>query len=63
MSQKKDLLKLYGHYSKKVAQMLKRGEKLSVDDRTYIENQLVIVQLSLTESKYGGSKEPPTVRS
>lgn len=63
MSQKKDVLKLYGHYSKKVAQLLKSGEKISQDDRTYIENHLVIVQLSLTVSKYTAPKGPSTVRS
>jgi hypothetical protein len=61
-SQKKELLKLYGLYSKKVAQLLKSGEKISMDDRTYIENHLVLVQLSLTISKYTASKGPSAVR-
>ncbi len=56
MSDKKETLKCYAEYSMKLAGLLKDGEKFSAEERTSIQNYLVIVQLALATSKYSGGK-------
>lgn len=56
MPDKSNTLKLYGLYSRKVAELLKEGERITEEDRAYIENHLLIIQLSLTASKYAHPK-------
>lgn len=56
MPDKHNTLKLYGQYSRKIAELLKEGEMITEEDRAYIENHLLIIQLSLTASKYAQPK-------
>ena len=62
MSNKSDILKLYGRYSIELAQHLKDGATLSVEEQVYLENHLLIVQLALTLSKHVRPKRSVPVR-
>lgn len=62
MANKSDILKLYGRYSIELAQRLKEGAALNVDEQMYIENHLLIVQLALAMSKHVRPKRPVPVR-
>lgn len=59
LSDKKQALQRYGEYSMKLARLLKEGAKLDVDEQTFIENHLVMVQLALAMSKYGTAERKP----
>lgn len=58
MSDRKHIIKHYGQYSLKLAELLKEGEKLNLEEQVFIENHLVIVQLAIALSKYSGPKKP-----
>ncbi len=51
MPDKKGALKLYGESCIKVAQLLKNGAALTLDEQTFIENHLVLVHLAIAESR------------
>jgi hypothetical protein len=57
VSDTKHILKSYGEYSVKLAQLLRDGEKLHMDDQIFIENHLLIVQLAITALKHGKPKK------
>jgi hypothetical protein len=59
---KSNVLKLYGYYSVALAQRLKEGATLHVEEQMFIENHLLIVQLALAMSKHAPSKRPVPVR-
>ncbi len=46
----------YGDCCLKLATFLRQQRKLSMDDFIFIENHLLIVQLAITQIKYGGQK-------
>jgi hypothetical protein len=46
------LLKTFGDASTALANYLRQGEKLDVDDRAFIENNILIVQLAYTTWKH-----------
>lgn len=46
-----DMLKRFGAYSLKLAELLRAGARLDSDEMIFIENHLLIVQLALTMSK------------
>lgn len=62
MPNKNNILKLYGEYSVALAQRLKEGATLDAEQREFIENHLLIVQLALAMSKHAGSRKPVPVR-
>ena len=62
MPNKNDILKLYGQYSVALAQRLKEGATLDAEQRMFIENHLLIVQLALAMSKHPESRRPVPVR-
>lgn len=62
MPNKDNILKLYGQYSIALAQRLKEGATLDAEQRTFIENHLLIVQLALAMSKHSRSDRPVPVR-
>ena len=62
MPNKSDILKQYGRCSIELAQRLKDGAVLNVDEQMYIENHLLIVQLALAMSKHLRPKRPVPVR-
>lgn len=49
------VLKQFGGYCAKLAQELK-DESFTPEDRMYVENHLLIVQLALTMSKYSHAR-------
>jgi len=57
MTEKDQILRSFGQYSVKLAELLKRREKLSLDERTFIENHILIVQIAMTIAKYGGAQK------
>ena len=62
MPNKNNILKLYGQYSVALAQRLKEGATLDADQRMFIENHLLIVQLALAMSKHSESRRAVPVR-
>lgn len=62
MSNKNDILKLYGRYSVELAQHLKEGTILNLEEQVYLENHLLIVQLALAMSKHARPKRSVPVR-
>ena len=52
MGRSRNVLKQFGDSCTKLAQQLK-DETFSAEDRMYVENHLLIVQLALMMSKYG----------
>jgi hypothetical protein len=62
MPNKNNILKLYGQYSVALAERLKEGATLDAEQRMYIENHLLIVQLALAMSKHPGPRRPVPVR-
>ena len=61
MSDKKDVLRLYGKYSVELARHL-REAALNAEEQMYLENHLLIVQLALAMAKHGRPKRPVPVR-
>jgi hypothetical protein len=61
MSDKKDVLRLYGKYSVELARHL-REAALTAEEQMYLENHLLIVQLALAMSKHARPKGPIPVR-
>ena len=61
MSNKNDILKLYGRYSVELAQHL-TGTSLNLEEQVYLENHLLIVQLALAMSKHARPKRSVPVR-
>ncbi len=61
MSDKKDVLRLYGKYSVELARHL-REAALNAEEQMYLENHLLIVQLALTLSKHVRPKRSVPVR-
>jgi hypothetical protein len=57
-----EILKLYGRYSVELANHLKQGATLNVEEKMYLENHLLVVQLALAMSKHDKSKRPVPVR-
>jgi hypothetical protein len=57
-----EILKLYGRYSVELANHLKQGATLNVEEQMYLENHLLVVQLALAMSKHAKSKRPVPVR-
>jgi hypothetical protein len=57
MAAKKDILKQYGHYSLKLAQLLKDGVHLDPDEQTSVENQVLIVHLAIVQAKNHARKK------
>lgn len=51
MPDKTGTLKMYGESCLKVAQLLKDGATLTLDEQTFIENHLVLVHLAIAENK------------
>lgn len=51
MPEKRAALKLYGESSVRVAELLKNGARLTLDEQTFIENHLVLVHLAVAESR------------
>ncbi|HEU4683753.1 MAG TPA: hypothetical protein VFS39_04555 [Nitrospira sp.] len=62
MDRKQQILKSYGQYSLQLAQLLKDGEKLTMDDQVFIENHLLIVQLAITALKHGKQSKPAPLK-
>jgi hypothetical protein len=62
MPTSKEVLKLYGEYSVELAQRLKEGITLNIEDQMFVENHLLIVQLALAMSKHAKPKKPVLVR-
>jgi hypothetical protein len=62
MRNSKHILELYGRYSLELAQRLKEGVPLNLEEQMFVENHLLIVQLALTMSKHGRPKRPVPVR-
>jgi hypothetical protein len=62
VSNKSNILKLYGQSSVALAQCLKEGATLNTDEQMFVENHLLIVQLALAMSKHIHSKRPVPVR-
>ena len=48
LSKKTKILKSFGEASTALANYLREGEKLDLDERTYVENHVLIVQLAYT---------------
>lgn len=46
-----DILKPFGEYSVKLAEILKEGYRLDLEELIFIENHLLIVQLAMAMSK------------
>ena len=57
MARNNDVLKRYGKYSMKVAELIKEGGRLSSDDEMAVENSVLIVQLAMTMSRYTRMRE------
>jgi hypothetical protein len=51
MPDKKGALKQYGESCLRVAELLKNGARLTLDEQTFIENHLVLVHLAIAEHK------------
>jgi hypothetical protein len=51
-TKKTKVLKSFGDASTALANYLRDGEKLDVDDRAFIENNILIVQLAYTTWKH-----------
>lgn len=57
MNEKDQILRSFGRCSMKLAEYLKSREKLNVDERTFIENHILIVQIAMTIAKYSGAQK------
>lgn len=62
MPNSKHILELYGQYSLELAQRLKAGAPLSMEEQMFVENHLLIVQLALAMSKHSRRKRTVPVR-
>jgi len=62
MPANKDILRLYGQYSLKLAQLLKEGLQLEQDEQVSLENHVLIVQLAILQAKHSALKKPAQVR-
>lgn len=62
MPAKKDILKLYGQYSIKLADLLKEGLELEQDEQVSLENHVLIVQLAILQAKHSARKKPAQSR-
>ena len=62
MSNKSNILKVYGEASVALAQRLKEGATLNTEEQMFVENHLLIVELALAMSKHIHSKRPVPVR-
>ena len=62
MASKKDILKLYGQSSLKLAQLLKEGVPFDQDEQLSLENHVLIVQLAILQAKYSARKKPAQAR-
>jgi hypothetical protein len=62
VANKHDILRQYGQYSVELAQRLKDGVKLNVEEQMFVENHLLIVQLAMAMSKHIKAKGPVPVR-
>ncbi|HKT33840.1 MAG TPA: hypothetical protein VJR03_03340 [Nitrospira sp.] len=62
MASKHDILRQYGQYSVELAQRLKDGVKLNLEEQMFVENHLLIVQLALAMSKHNKTRAPVPVR-
>ncbi len=51
-TKKTKVLKSFGEASTALANYMREGEKLDVDDRAFIENNILIVQLAYTTWKH-----------
>ncbi len=58
MSDSKRVLRLYAHYSKTLAGLLKQGDFAEVDEWMTIENSLIAVQLALATARLTRHKTP-----
>jgi hypothetical protein len=52
LSKKHKVLRSFGEASTALANYLREGEKLDADERTYVENHVLIVQLAYTTWKH-----------
>ena len=59
MPQSRYILKRYGEYSVKLAQLLKEGGRFNAEDLMYLENHMLIVQLAMAMFKI---KKPVPIR-
>ncbi len=57
MARNNDILKRYGEYSVKVAELIKEGGRLNTDDEMTVENSVLIVQLAMAMSRYNRIRE------
>ncbi len=57
MARNNDVLKRYGEYSVKVAELIKEGGRLNSDDEMAVENSVLIVQLAMAMSRYTRMRE------
>jgi hypothetical protein len=57
MTEKDQILRSFGRCSIKLAELLKGRDKLDQDDRTFIENHILIVQIALTMAKYSRAQK------
>jgi hypothetical protein len=62
MPHTKNILKQYGQYSLELAQRLKEGAPLTLEEQMFVENHLLIVQLALAMSKHARPKRATAVR-
>lgn len=62
MAQRENIIRLYGQYSVRLAELVRDAEKLSMDEQIFIENHLLIVQLAITGKKYGAPKKSTAVK-
>ena len=57
MARNNDILKRYGEYSVKVAELIKEGGRLNTEDEMTVENSVLIVQLAMAMSRYNRIRE------
>jgi hypothetical protein len=62
MPAKKDILRLYGQYSLKLAQLLKEGVQFDQDEQVSLENHVLIVQLAILQAKHSALRKPAQAR-
>jgi len=63
MARNNDVLKRYGEYSVKVAELIKEGGRLNSDDEMTVENSVLIVQLAMAMSKYNRIRAEGSART
>ena len=62
MASKKDILKVYGQYSLKLAQLFKEGVQFDQDEQLSLENHVLIVQLAILHAKHSARKKSAHAR-